>query len=648
MSERPNVVLSAQRDATLTKQQMLTVGTIFASVLVLVGAGYVAGLRSYMGSESFAVDPLVYFRAILLGFAVLLCPFVISDRYCQISVGAIFSLLLGLAFLPAPFLFVTEVAASVIVVTGLSQLIKSARLVNTRIGLGVVILALFMGTFLGEINLRHNYSIPIGLECALLGMAHQDTLFHAALAQNLLTTSISSIGADGLVPLVYHIFSHRVIGGFSTLLGTEILHGYAIFLSVVAIPVLIGLLLQTATVLYQPSQIRLDATAALFSVLAWLVFGGAVMWHSYYSSESYTLSLWFVLLVVLLLHHFTKPDVQGLERWSVVFLLALGVGLAALSKVSVGAVLACAVAAGLVAGGRFRPAAWATGIVAGLLPAILIYFAYPVTQDSSATLIKPFAFLRYTKPAVYALLLACVVSFLAWRHFPRDHATRTQMIALCTGLWAGLGASFLVNTAAGAQYYFSDPGSWMGLMLVPLLGLAPKWLTRRGPSAQFAIVAGFISVMLFMHDDNLRGLDRLAGLRVALNELPTSDTLGERAVQHTPTGQMLQIARDRAGDYDVIWIDGAHDAFWKGQDVCWTTSFVLPALVGKPMLQGIIPERFECDISRYYGFADYDLALGRASAGTSGSELCPAAMARGLERILVITAEDSSILNCAN
>jgi hypothetical protein len=647
MSEHRHLVAPAQNEATLTKRNPLVIGTLFGLTLVLAGAAYVSGLRAYLGSDSFAVAPIVYARAAVFAFAVLLWPFAVSDRYRPLGIALVFSLLQGLAFLPDTALILVEIVAMILVIIGLYRFARFARFVSPKLVLGVVGLAFFAGAFLGEINLRHNYSIPVGLEAALLGMTHQDTLFHAALAQNLLHASTVSIGADGLVPLVYHVFSHRVIGGFVTLVGTEVLHGYAIFLSIIAIPVLIGLLLQTAAILYQPAQIRLDPTVAMFSVLAWLVFGGALMWHSYYSSESYTLSLWFVLFVVLLLHHAATREVKGFERLGVIVLLALGVGLAALTKVSVGAVLACAVAAGLVIEGRFRPTAWASAILAGLSPAIFVYIAYPVTQDSSAALIKPFAFLRYTKPAVYAILFASIVSFLAWRHFPRDHATRTLTIALGAGLWAGLGASFLINTAAGAQYYFSDPGSWLGLMIIPLLGLAPKWLTRRGPSAQFGIVAAFIGVMLFMHDDNLRGLDRLESLHAAMSRLPDANTLGERAVQHTATGQAFQIARDRAEPYDAIFVDGAHTAFWKGQTVCWATSFILPSLVGKPMLNGIIPEGFGCEISKYYGFADYDLRSGRALAGATGLDVCAKANAKGLDRVLVITAESAATLSCA-
>ena len=648
MPQRPLPVAPEQNEALQMTRVPLMIGTLFALVLVLVGTAYVAGLRAFMGSESFGIAPMIYARAALIGFAVLLCPFVVPDRYRPVSVGLVLGLLLALAYVPAAALVLVEVAAAGLVIFGLYRFAQVARHSSVRLIAGVVLLALFAGAFLGEINLRHNYSIPVGLEAALMGMAHQDTLFHAALAQNLLQASTASIGADGLVPIVYHVFSHRVIGGLTTLWGTEVLHGYAMFLSIIAIPVLIGLLLQSAALIYRPAQIRLDPTVAMFSVLGWLVFGGAIMWHSYYSSESYTLSLWIVLLVVLLLHHAVTTDAQGIERWGVIALLALAVGLAALSKVSVGAVLACAVAAGLLAWGHFRPIAWITALLAGLAPAILVYIAYPVTQDSSAALIKPFAFLRYTKPAVYALLFAGIVTFLAWRHFPRDHAIRTLVLALGAGMWAGLGASFLINTAAGAQYYFSDPGSWLGLMIIPLLGLTPKWLTRRRASVQFAIVAGFIAVMLVMHDDNLRGVERLERLHTAMTELPDAATLGERAVLHTATGQAFQAAQAMAGSVDAIWVDGAHAGFWQGQQVCWATSFVLPALVGIPMLNGIIPENFGCEISIYYGFADYDLASGRAQAGSQDAEICTSAAAKGIDRVLAVTSEGARVVDCGN
>ncbi|MCC5993139.1 MAG: hypothetical protein JJT99_11510 [Rhodobacteraceae bacterium] len=615
-------------------------------VLVICGAIYVYGLRAALGAETLSFGPVTLLRAAVLPSAILLLPVVLGLRHAVASIGAILALLLVLAFAPAPMLWLLDPLAAVVVLFGLWRL--STILVRIRVAhvAIVVILAVFAAALLAQINLRHNYALPIGFETALIGLAHQDTLFHAAVAQNLLNASVASIGADGLVPLVYHVFSHRVIAGLATWLGIEMLHAYGVFVSVVAIPVMLGLLLQVAAQIHQPGRIRLDPTAALLMIFGWLALGGALMWHSYYSSESYTLSLWLLLLAVPLLHRLPMTGAVAAERWVILALLALTVALAALTKVSVGAVLACTVAAGLVAEGRFRPKAWVLAALCGLLPALAVYLAYPVTQDGDAALFKPFAFLRYSRPAVYALLLAVILSVLAWRHFPRDHATRSLTLALGAGMWAGLGASYLVNTAAGAQYYFSDPGSWLGLLLIPLLGLVPKWLSRRQAVTQISIVAVFVALMLFLHDHKLRGLARVDVIEASLAALPEASTLGERAVRHSAAGQAVLAAQILGGEFDAIVVGGGHEVFWQTPQVCWASSFVLPAITGKPMVQGIIPVTYGCEISPYYGFADYDLSASRAPLDLSQDALCPVAQARGAARLLVVLQTGAELLAC--
>lgn len=621
-------------------------GTLLAITLVIGGGLYVYGLRVFFGAETLSFGPIVLLRAGLLASAILLLPVALGLRHGVASIGVILALLIALAIAPAPLLRLLDPLIALVVLFGLWRLFATlAKLRASHIAI-IVILSMITAALLAQINLRHNYALPIGFEVALIGLSHQDTLFHAALAQNLLQASVASIGADGLVPIVYHVFSHRVIAGLVTWLGIEMLHAYGVFMSVIAIPVMLGLLLQVAAQIHRPAQNGLAPSAAMLSIFGWLTLGGAFSWHSYYSSESYTLSLWLLVLAVALLHRLPMTRMADPERWMIMALLALAVTLAALSKVSVGAVLACAVAAGLVAERRFKPGGWALAALVGLLPALLVYLAYPVTQDAEAELFRPFAFLRYTRPAAYALVLALTLSFLAWRHFPRDHAARSLTLALGAGMWAGLGAAFLVNTSAGAQYYFSDPGSWLGLLLIPLLGLGPKWLSRREAVTQAGIVAAFVAVMLFMHDEKLRGLARLAGIEAALAALPPASTLGERAVQFTPAGQALLAAQKMHDDFDAIVVGADHAAFWQGPQICWSSSFLLPALTGKPMIQGIIPEIHDCEISRYYGFADYDLSTGRAPQDLSQDALCPVARTRGAARLLVVSQVGAELLAC--
>lgn len=639
--------LGTEQARDLSNQKTaFALGTLFAVILSLGGAGYVFFLRHYLGSESFEIGLFSIVQGFLICASLVVLPHLFGVRHGLRGVAIILTILLWLAYAPGWSLQIVSVLAVAILVAGLLPFFKILKNAGVWQVTVVTILALVAAALLAQINLRHNYSTPISLEASLIGLAHQDTLFHAAVAQNLMSAAVASIGADGLVPLVYHVFSHRVIGGLATLLGIEVLHAYSIFVSIIAIPVMLGFLLQIAAQLHNPGSWNLAAPAAMFSVLGWLAFGGAIMWHSYYSSESYTLSLWLLLLTLPLLHSLGQPNQRSSQYWAILGLLSATITLAALSKISVGAVLACAVAVGIVAAGHFRFVAGLTGALVGFVPLIAVYLAYPITQESDASLFKPFAFLYYTKPAAYALLLALVMSFLAWRNFPREHAARGLTLALVAGMWAGLGAGFLVNAAGGSQYYFTDPGSWLGIMLIPVLGLVPKWLARKTAFMQIGFVAIFVAVMLFFNDEKMRGLERLNVIAEAMEKLPEASSLGERAVQNTATGQAMLLAKSHLDLIDAIVVDAEHTAFWQSQSVCWTTSIVLPALVGKPMIRGIIPESYSCDISRYYGFADYDLSVGRAPARPSADTLCAVAQSRALTRLLIISAQDAEVVAC--
>lgn len=620
-------------------------GTLFALALLAGAAAYVAGLRGLLGSETFAMAHGAYLRAILAGSAFVLCAFAFGGRHTPFSIATILLMVLGLAYAPGSMRPGFDLTAGAVAGLGLARLILAARGLPKAQVAGVLALGLGVAGLLALVNLRHNYAVPVGLEMALLGLTHHDTLFHAAVAQNLGARGIASIGADGLVPMAYHVFSHRVIGGFTAWLGTEMLHGYGLFLSIVAIPVLLGLMLQTAAQLYRPAATALEAWVAMFTTLGWLAFGGAIMWHSYFSSESYILALWMLLLAVLLLHQLATRAQPGWGGQALVLgLLAACVGMAALSKVSVGAVLACAVAMGIATAGRLRPMAVARAVLAGLLPALVVYLANPVSGGEDAALLRPFAFLRYEEPALYAALFALVMTYLAKRHFPTDHSARVLVLALGTGMWAGLAASYLLNTPAGAQYYFSDPGTWLGLMLVPVLGLAPKWLTRRPQGRQFGPVAAFILAMMALHDRSLDGVERLGTYRAALAALPETASAGESAVQHTAVGQALLASR--AGAFDAIVVSAAHAGFWRSQPVCWAASYMLPALTGKPMLRGLPPEGPECEITPYYGLASYDPAQSRAPTDLDAGALCAHALPRDARRLLVITAQAHWITTC--
>ncbi len=640
-------MVSTYDDHKRRPETAFLLATLFGTLLSLGGGFFLFWIRNAFGSEDFSVPAIAYLRAFLFAGAIILLPIAFGVRHGLRSTAALLIVLLACAFTPPWLKFSLDVATALIWFLGI-RLLWGLNLPSVAQSLTVLAIATLCSSIYGFINLALNYATPIVFEAALVGLAHHDTLFHAAIAESLTRFGVASIGVDGHAPLVYHVFSHRVIGGFAEWLGIPALQGYSLFAAFVAVPVLVALLLQASAQLLPAKTPNAARPVATFSVLPWLALGGALMWHSYYASESYNISLWFLILAVLIFQRMSLGTTEKTGHIVALALLAGLVGLAALSKISVGFVLGAAIAAGLAFQGRKKPWFLLASVLAGLLPPIAVYISSPVSADTNEPMFVPFAFFAYERPAVYALFLASILTVLALRRMPSDPSRKSLVVALLSGMWAGLGASYVLNAPAGAQYYFSDPGSWLGILVIPVLGMVPHWISARTPRTGFLIVFGMFIALLALHDDNLRGLKQIRTWRAAFfsaTELGTS-TLSEASPKGTPVERVLTSVIDHNTDVDAILIDANFSEFWTSQKTCWAASIVLPALTGKPMLTGIVPKKYGCEITPYYGFAEYSLSDGRALADPSQEKVCQIAATRDFRRILLISAESSMVISC--
>lgn len=627
--------------------QAFVLATLFGIALSLSGAGYVFLLRAEFGSETFAIPHISYVRALLLAGAIMLMPLAMGLRHGLLSTVAILAILLCLAFVPKWLKSSLDLIAASVWIVCAFRLQGLIRRSVPSVGI-VLAFGIACGGLYGFVNLSNNYATPIAFEAAIVSMAHHDTLFHAAIAESLTNVGVASIGVDGIVPLTYHVFSHRVIGGFADWLGLPALHGYGLYVAIVGVPVLVTLLLQGSTQLLPTRFPEMNRPAATFSVLLWLVLGGAIMWHSYYGSESYNLSLWFLILAVLIMERLVSATDDRIGAGVVLVLLALLVGMAALSKISVGFVLGTAVASCVILRGRFRPSALLPAFVAGILPAVAVYLAYPVSAGKGEPTFTPFAFFTYERPAIYALLFASVVSWFAFSRLPADVERRILVVALACGMWAGVCASFLLNAPHGAQYYFSDPGSWLGLFVIPILGIVPRWLSVQRALPALVSVLVLVVVLLFLHDEKLRGIQRLDAFRSAFGAVPDPHGAGpgEAALDGTAVGAVVSAMIEHSADVDAVVIDADFAAFWKSQNPCWAASLLVPALTGKPMLQGMVPESYGCNITPFYGFRDYNPVQGRAPSYLEKATVCTAAVQRGFVRVLAVSEDDVVVFSC--
>ena len=627
------------------RDQHMALATVFAASLVLASLFLAVLLRHWFGSAGFTPAPTGYLRSLGLGLALMLLPYLSAERRHGVtSFAGLGVILAGLLVLRGQAMLLVDLICLLIVSVGAARLWPGLaslphRWIAVMGGMGALAGAILVLAVQREFLL-------LGPEQAMLGLLHPDTLFHVAIAKLLENHGIVTVGLDGIVPTTYHVLSHRLIAGYGSWTGIDLLLAYGLFQYVIAVPVLLALLLQAAAQFFQPGPGgNLTPPAAVLSVYWWLALGGAIMWHSHYVSESYALGLWFVIFGAILLERLTL-ETRTTQRAALLVALALCIGLASLAKISVGAVLACGLAAGLAALSGCRPAGLVQAAVFALLPASAIYLAQPVASGGDAPMFKLFDFFRYEKPAAYALIFAGVMSYLAYRHWPADRRRQVMCLALLTGAYAGLGASYILNLPAGAHFYFSDPGTWMALMVIPLLGLAPKWLLRRPAPAQILWVAVSLAILLGLHERKLRGLDRVSDMTETAQALSPDGGLGPTLLTHTRLGSLWSAHAGEAFAFDAVHVAAEDLDFWNGHSRCWASSFVFPALFGRPMVAGIPPEAAQCEITPYYSFSGYDLAQSRATTGMTADALCLRAERHGFRSILWVTPDDARVLTC--
>ena len=142
-----------------------------------------------------------------------------------------------------------------------------------------------------------NFQIMENLHVATV---HKDTLFHASIASMIKNYHISSTGIHGLVVIDYHVLSHALFAAFSVLGGISVLEAYGFFEIVLFSPLLIFCLsYATALLLVRPSVEKTKYTWIVICVVllaANVLLSRWAFWDAYFVSESYTLSLIFLLL----------------------------------------------------------------------------------------------------------------------------------------------------------------------------------------------------------------------------------------------------------------------------------------------------------------------------------------------------------------
>lgn len=509
-------------------------------------------------------------------------------------------------------------------------------------------------------------------EHAVAGLLDYDTYFLTSSAHMIQNFKTASVGLDGLVRLHYHFGSQAWFAGLGTLAGTGPTYSYPFGLMIVGIP---GFFFSLFAVLF------LLAGASGKNVIGFVGFPVLIILgleqiglNSYYISESFTLSLTaFLLCLPLLLSFSDEPVARPFGDWPrFVLAAALVFGMCAL-KISVGLLWAA-----VIGWAWFRAHGLSLRTVAGLSVLALISAASIntfYTSPLSALMVsfgkysRPFLFdyynqlrlVAFTSMIVPFAFLACALVRVrvrgfrdlasAWRDRKYIHIELVLVLTVCAAL-----PTILLGTSDG--WFFVNVSQWFAL---PFLAASIPLKEKQSSLRVFAtmefilaisMVAVFVGEQLKFKEDWLgnlgrvdRGVEQMGLFKESMAKAKVIARSGRAAPRHTSgnsglrTVEIIRPFSEKYGKDFAVFVTPDNLDFWWISMRCEASPFIVPSVLGVPLLRGVPPEALDCityygPFSYQYGFIDY----GPESRSGEWDEesLCAHARERGINHILVL------------
>jgi hypothetical protein len=455
------------------------------------------------------------------------------------------------------------------------------------------------------------------------GQVFQDTLFHASIASMIKTYGAVSTGLYGVVETPYHVLSHRLVAALSILAGVPVLEVYGIAPIILLCPLLIAAATWcTCRILRVGSEgtvarawLVICAVLILFKLLPLdrFDFGDA-----YFYSESYTLSLFYLLLALPAL--VSADATSGENAIAAALILLAGLSKGSVGVVGLGLLWAKAIAfPGSI--GRRKLA-----VVAVLGSAAFVYLMADVARNASTTAsFNPFldaqvhgvfgASLRdavqelkagrVPAAAVSMKALVSIASFflanlilswvlVLWRcRVGGMRAVFTHEDAAYSLVAAGVGvaASFL-GIIGG--WYFLNPAMFVSLPFVAVIAF--RRLEAMPGIAVKGLTAAAVLGVSFLLTDGYRGH---VGVFMKTRK---SDT--QYAAFKSESIDALLTLRDRKRNHPVVFeLDNSFSRIQEPWWHCAQTPFFYPAITERAWI-GVIDRDSKCAFENY-GYGQY-------------------------------------------
>src|SRR6185437_13412747 len=211
------------------------------------------------------------------------------------GIVACIGLLLGAVFGPHA---ISAPVAAVLLLLGLADTLRSLRLPRRELMRATAMAATATVTIVLTLNPYTSFDMIARLHA---GSVRLDTLYHASIGAMIKNYGVVSTGLNGLVPTPYHALSHALYAAVSLLSTQPVIEAYGVASWLLFAPLLI--FSATACSVMLCGRRRIDAAAAWIAAcvlltLAPAVFGSWGLWNSYFTSESYLVSLTLLLLTL--------------------------------------------------------------------------------------------------------------------------------------------------------------------------------------------------------------------------------------------------------------------------------------------------------------------------------------------------------------
>ncbi|MEO0273368.1 MAG: hypothetical protein ABIM30_09880, partial [candidate division WOR-3 bacterium] len=121
-------------------------------------------------------------------------------------------------------------------------------------------------------------------------------------------------------------------------------------------------------------------------------------------------------------------------------------------------------------------------------------------------------------------------------------------------------------------------------------------------------------------------------------------------IAETPLGKIKQLVDNlepKSKNLTLLYITPSYKAFWEPQQearICWAKPLAVPAVVGLPLLNGVRSGVENCEVTLYYGMADYGSES--LNQDLSQQELCTKAMKFGFNQVYKISENSHELYRC--